>query len=207
MDIKAVEESYARWAPVYDRTFGAVTRSGRRRATRYINSRQGSVLEVGVGTGLSLQHYAPHLQVTGIDFSHDMLKKAQAKVREMGLTQVEALRQMDARQLDFPDNSFDTVAAMHVLSVVPEPERVMHEIARVLKPGGKVVITNHFKSGKGVRASLEKLSAPLANVIGWHSDFALETVLQEDGLSVEQQENIPPFGMMTFLVLGKQQTM
>lgn len=207
MDIKAVEESYARWAPVYDKTFGAVTRSGRRRAVRYINSREGKVLEVGVGTGLSLKHYAPHLQVTGIDFSHDMLKKAQGKVQEQGLHQVEALRQMDARQLDFPDNTFDTVAAMHVLSVVPEPEQVMHEIARVLKPGGKVVITNHFKSGKGVRASLEKLSAPLANVIGWHSDFALETVLQEDRLSVEQQESIPPFGMMTFLVLSKQQTM
>lgn len=207
MDIKAVEESYARWAPVYDRTFGAVTRTGRRRAARHINTSQGRVLEVGVGTGLSLQHYAPHLQVTGIDFSHDMLKKAEAKVREMNLNHVEALRQMDARDLDFADASFDTVAAMHVLSVVPEPERVMREIARVLKPGGQVVITNHFKSGKGVRASLEKLSAPLANVIGWHSDFALETVLQEDGLRVETQESIPPFGMMTFLVLRKAQAM
>lgn len=206
MDIKAVEESYARWAPVYDRTFGAVTRSGRRRAVQFINTREGSVLEVGVGTGLSLQHYAPHLQVTGIDFSHDMLRKAQAKVQEQSLHQVKALRQMDARQLDFEDNSFDTVAAMHVLSVVPDPQQVMREIARVLKPGGKLVITNHFKSGRGVRASLERLSAPLANVIGWHSDFELDTVLQEDRLRVEQQESLPPLGMMTFLVLVKTQS-
>lgn len=206
MDIKAVEESYARWAPVYDRTFGAVTRSGRRRAVQFINAREGSVLEVGVGTGLSLQHYAPHLQVTGIDFSHDMLRKAEAKVQERGLNQVKALRQMDARQLDFADNSFDTVAAMHVLSVVPDPEQVMREIARVLKPGGKLVVTNHFKSGRGVRASLERLSAPLANVIGWHSDFELDTILQEDRLRVERQESIPPLGMMTFLVLEKQQS-
>ena len=205
MDIKAVEDSYARWAPVYDRTFGAVTRSGRRRAVKFINARQGSVLEVGVGTGLSLQHYAPHLQVTGIDFSQDMLKKAQAKVQDMNLSQVQTLRQMDARQLDFPDNSFDTVAAMHVLSVVPDPGQVMQEIARVLKPGGKLVVTNHFKSGKGVRASLERLSAPLANVIGWHSDFELDTILQDDRLRVEQQESIPPLGMMTFLVLEKHQ--
>lgn len=206
MDIKAVEESYARWAPVYDRTFGAVTRTGRRRAVQFINTREGSVLEVGVGTGLSLQHYAPHLQVTGIDFSHDMLRKAQAKVQEQSLHQVKALRQMDARQLDFEDNSFDTVAAMHVLSVVPDPQQVMREIARVLKPGGKLVITNHFKSGRGVRASLERLSAPLANVIGWHSDFELDTVLQEDRLRVEQQESLPPLGMMTFLVLVKTQS-
>lgn len=205
MDIKAVEESYARWAPVYDRTFGAVTRAGRRRAVQFINAREGSVLEVGVGTGLSLQHYAPHLKVTGIDFSHDMLKKAEAKVQEMNLSHVEALRQMDARQLDFPDNAFDTVAAMHVLSVVPEPEQVMREIARVLKPGGKLVVTNHFKSGKGVRASLERLSAPLANVIGWHSDFELETILKDDRLRIEQQESLPPLGMMTFLVLEKHQ--
>lgn len=206
MDIKAVEESYARWAPVYDRTFGAVTRSGRRRAVQFINAREGSVLEVGVGTGLSLQHYAPHLQVTGIDFSHDMLRKAEAKVQERGLNQVKALRQMDARQLDFADNAFDTVAAMHVLSVVPDPEQVMREIARVLKPGGKLVVTNHFKSGRGVRASLERLSAPLANVIGWHSDFELDTILQEDRLRVVRQESIPPLGMMTFLVLEKQQS-
>lgn len=203
MDIKSVETSYARWAPVYDKTFGAVTRAGRRRTVDYINRHGGSVLEVGVGTGLALPHYGPDITVTGIDFSADMLAKAQQRVAEHALPNVSALRQMDARELDFADNSFDTVAAMHVLSVVPEPERVMAEIARVLKPGGKVVISNHFKSTQGVLASIEKFSAPFANVLGWHSDFAIETILQEERLRIEMQEALPPFGMMTFLVLSK----
>lgn len=203
MDIESVQTSYARWAPVYDRTFGAVTNVGRRRAVEYINTLTGSVLEVGVGTGLSLQHYKSGLQVTGIDFSAQMLAKAQEKVQRMGLNQVVALQQMDARALDFPDNSFDTVAAMHVLSVVPEPERVMSEIARVLKPGGRVVITNHFVRTQGVLAFLERISAPFANIIGWHSDFEIETVLKEQTLAVERRRALPPLGMMTFLVLTK----
>lgn len=203
MDIKAVQTSYARWAPVYDRTFGAVTNAGRRRAVEYINTRSGKVLEVGVGTGLSLPHYKPHLQVTGIDFSEEMLGKARAKVRELKLDHVMELRQMDARVLDFPDNHFDTVVAMHVLSVVPEPEKVMAEIARVCKPGGKVVITNHFKRSKGVLAAIEKFTAPFANLLGWHSDFEIETVLGEKDLTAEEQKALPPAGMMTFLVLSK----
>lgn len=203
MDIDTVKNSYARWAPIYDRTFGAATNVGRRRAVEYINARGGSVLEVGVGTGLSLGHYRPGMQVTGIDFSEEMLAKARTKVTEMGLRQVVALRQMDARALDFPDASFDTVVAMHVLSVVPEPERVMAEIARVCKPGGKVVITNHFQSTSGPLAALERVSAPFSNVLGWHSDFAIETVLGEPSLSVEERKPLPPLGMMTFLVLRK----
>lgn len=203
MDIKAVQSSYARWAPVYDKTFGAITNVGRRCAVEYINSRGGSVLEVGVGTGLSLEQYKPEMHVTGIDFSAEMLQKARDKVQALELSQVEELRKMDARTLDFPDNHFDTIAAMHVLSVVPEPEKVMAEIARVCKPGGKVVITNHFERKQGVIASLERLFAPFANTIGWHSDFEIETVLQEDALTLEEQRALPPLGMMTFLVLGK----
>lgn len=203
MKIEAVETSYARWAPIYDKTFGAATNAGRNRAVEYINAHSGSVLEVGVGTGLSLEHYKSDLQVTGIDFSEQMLAKAQSKVGRMGLGHVVALKQMDARALDFPDNSFDTIAAMHVLSVVPEPERVMSEIARVLKPGGCVVITNHFVRTQGVLAFLERISAPFANVLGWHSDFKLETVLQERSLELELNKPLPPLGMMTFLVLRK----
>ena len=203
MDIKSVQTSYARWAPVYDRTFGVVTGAGRRRAVEYINKGQGCVLEVGVGTGLSLKRYDPSLKVTGIDFSAEMLAKARRKVRKHNLFNVENLIRMDARKLEFHDNSFDTIAAMHVLSVVPEPEKVMSEIARVCKPGGKVVVTNHFMRTKGVLAALERVSAPFADKIGWHSDFRIETVLREKTLELEEHHEIPPLGMMTFLVLRK----
>jgi ubiquinone/menaquinone biosynthesis C-methylase UbiE len=136
MDIESVKTSYARWAPVYDKTFGHATKVGRKHAVDYINSRSGNVLEVGVGTGLSLPDYDPALSVTGIDFSGEMLEKARKRVADGKLAHVKELRQMDARDLDFPDDYFDTVTAMHIVSVVPEPERVMAEIARVCKPGG-----------------------------------------------------------------------
>lgn len=203
MDIRAIQTSYSRWAPIYDKTFGIITQAGRRSAVDYVNTRSGSVLEVGVGTGLALRHYQSDLQVTGIDFSKEMLKKARDKVQEMKLTHVKELRHMDARSLDFPDNHFDTIVAMHVLSVVPEPEKVMAEIARVCKPGGKVVVTNHFARSKGFLAAVERITAPLANNIGWHSDFEIETVLKEKRLSFEEQRPLPPLGMMTFLVLEK----
>ncbi len=203
MDIKAIQASYARWAPVYDKTFGAVTNAGRMRTTRFVNRHAREVLEVGVGTGLALPHYAPEVNVTAIDYSEDMLRKARKRVAEMNLRNVRELRQMDARSLDFPDNRFDAVVAMHVLSVVPDPEQVMSEIARVCKPGGRVIITNHFASGKGPLALLERAFAPLESLIGWHSDFEIETVLQEDSLALEERRKLPPLGMMTFLVLKK----
>jgi phosphatidylethanolamine/phosphatidyl-N-methylethanolamine N-methyltransferase len=203
MELSAVEKSYARWAPVYDRTFGAATNVGRKRAVEYINTRSGRVLEVGVGTGLALPHYKADLEVHGFDYSQEMLNKASAKVSKLGLSQVKELRQMDARSLDYPDGHFDTVAAMHVLSVVPEPEKVMAEIARVVKPGGQVVMTNHFKRETGFLAMVERALAPVANVIGWHSDFPITTVLQEANLKIVAQKTLPPMGMMTFLVLEK----
>lgn len=203
MDIEAVEKSYARWAPIYDRTFGAATSAGRRQAVSYLNDLGGSVLEVGVGTGMALPYYRPEMNVTGIDFSADMLARAQAKVRSLDLGHVCALLQMDARDMEFADDSFDAVAAMHVLSVVPEPECVMAEIARVCKPGGKVVIANHFRRDSGLLARLERITAPFADTIGWHSDFDIDAVLGEDSLALEERRPLPPFGMMTFLVLVK----
>ena len=202
MDPEAIETSYARWAPIYDATFGRITNTGRRTAVRVINERPGSVLEVGVGTGIALPFYDPRCTVTGIDFSEEMLAKARQKVAVQELGHVRTLRQMDARHLDFPDDSFETVAAMHVLSVVPEPETVMSEIARVCAPGGRVVISNHFVKERGVLGLLERLSAPFANVLGWHSDFRVETVLREN-LAVTRRGPLPPAGMMTLLVMEK----
>lgn len=203
MDPKAVQNSYARWAPVYDRTFGAVTETGRKRAVEYVNTRAGRVLEVGVGTGLSLGLYKPGLHVTGIDYSEDMLEKARDRVQTIQPDAETELRQMDARSLDFPADHFDTVVAMHVLSVVPEPEKVMAEIARVCKPGGKVVITNHFARRRGALAFLERVFSPFADTIGWHSNFEIDTVLKQEVLKIKEQKPLPPLGIMTFLVLEK----
>ncbi|SPF78853.1 Demethylrebeccamycin-D-glucose O-methyltransferase [Aliiroseovarius pelagivivens] len=204
MELNAVKTSYARWAPVYDKTFGAITNVGRRTAVDYINE-QGAekVLEVGVGTGLALPNYRSDLRVTGIDFSEDMLAKARAKAKTLDLNHVQDLRQMDARNLDFPDALFDVVAAMHIISVVPEPERVMAEMVRVCKPGGRLVITNHFARETGLLARIERLTAPFANLLGWHSDFEITTVLKQPELKVIEKKSLPPMGMMTFLVLQK----
>ena len=204
MDIQAVEKSYARWAPIYDYSFGAVTQVARRRAVRWINARGGSVLEVGVGTGMALPHYTPETTVTGVDFSADMLEKARAKVTERKLSHVKALHRMDARALDFAADSFDTVVAMHLLSVVPEPERVVAEMARVCRPGGIVLITNHFARERGVLATIERLAARFPNTIGWHSDFPIARVMGEASLQLEELHTWPPFGMMTFLAFRKQ---
>lgn len=204
MELDAVAKSYARWAPVYDRTFGAITHAGRRRATGFANRVGGAVLEVGVGTGLALPFYASHMQVTGIDFSEDMLAKAREKVAEQRLSHVRQLRQMDARDLDFADATFDTVCAMHIMSVVPEPEQVMAEMARVCRPGGHVLITNHFAAeGRSAMARIERLFAPLSDLLGWHSDFARARVLGDPRLELVEEDGLPPLGMMTYLRLRR----
>lgn len=203
MELQAVERSYARWAPIYDRTFGAVTNAGRHRATALLSEMGGSVLEIGVGTGLALRHYGPKVKVTGVDYSAEMLEKARAKVDADNLANVAALYRMDARELAFPDNSFDHVAAMHVISVVPDPEKVMSEIARVVRPGGSVVIVNHFARTKGAIALAERIAAPLADLLGWHSDFDRSRVLGEASLTLMEERTLPPLGMMTLMRLVK----
>lgn len=203
MELHQVHRSYARWAPIYDHTFGAVTNAGRNRVAEFVNAAGGTLLEVGVGTGMSLERYTPNVTVTGVDASPDMLEKARTKVRELGLTHVVALEQMDARAMAFADNSFDHVAALHIMSVVPDPELVLAEMARVCKPGGSVLIVNHFASDKGFLGMVERATAPLAHLLGWHSDFERARVLGDARLRLAAERMLPPFGMMTLLRLTK----
>jgi len=206
MDEHAVRKAYARWAPVYDLSFGKIADAGRVIAVDAINKRRGSVLEVGVGTGISLPRYRPHLDVTGIDLSPEMLRKARDRVRKLGLRNVKAIREMDAQNLEFEDACFDTVVAMYVLTVVPEPSRVMAELARVCRPGGQILIVNHFSQEHGVRGLLEKVMAPYAERLGWRPEFAIDNVLTEDNLRLVEERPMKPFGLFTMLRFTKDET-
>jgi phosphatidylethanolamine/phosphatidyl-N-methylethanolamine N-methyltransferase len=199
MQVDAIRKSYRRWAPVYDLTFGRITQGGRILAAEHVNAIGGAVLEVGIGTGLALDYYGSHVRVTGIDLSADMLREAEIKARKAGLKNLAGLHQMDARQIAFPDAAFDHVAAMHIMSVVPEPERVLDEMARLCRPGGSVMIANHFAGRTEGWSIAERLAAPLANLLGWHADFPIDRVMGHPKLKLEESRQVRPFGLMTFL--------
>ena len=204
LDAVSVRHAYRRWAPIYDFTFGTVAESGRKNAVKIINRRRGRVLEVGVGTGLSLPCYEKHLTVTGIDLSPEMLDKARARVRRQGLGNIDGLYEMDAGALAFPDESFDTVVAMYVMTVVPDAEKVMRELERVCATGGEVILVNHFSQEEGVRGFVERRLAPLASSIGWHAVFTLDRVLVCEDLRLAERRTLWPFGLFTMLRFVKE---
>jgi phosphatidylethanolamine/phosphatidyl-N-methylethanolamine N-methyltransferase len=205
LDEKAVRVAYRRWAPIYDETFGRVAAQGRRQVVAHVNKRQGRVLEVGVGTGLSLPDYGRHLDVVGIDLSPDMLERARERVKAEGLGHVSGLHVMDAAATQFADASFDTVVAMYVMTVVPDAARVMRELSRLAKPGGEVVLINHFSRDGGVRGYVEKQLAPFGDTLGWRPVFPLERVLVCDDLTLIERRDLTPFGLFTMLRFGKAQ--
>jgi phosphatidylethanolamine/phosphatidyl-N-methylethanolamine N-methyltransferase len=200
---EAVRRAYKRWAPVYDFTFGKVADWGRMRTVDYINQRQGRVLEVGIGTGSSLPHYKRSLSVTAIDLSPEMLKRARERVEKERLFHVEGIMEMDAADMSFPDNSFDVVVAMYVLTVVPHPKQVMRELQRVCKPGGEVIVVNHFSKTNGLRGVVEKALSPFASTLGWRPQFPMETVFNCEDLVVKDATDLKPFGLFTLLRFEK----
>jgi phosphatidylethanolamine/phosphatidyl-N-methylethanolamine N-methyltransferase len=203
IDESAVIDAYRRWAPVYDYTFGLVARESRRHAVRILNSREGRLLEVGVGTGLSLPDYKRHFEIVGIDLSPEMLEKARERVATSGLDHITGLHEMDASDLRFPDDTFDTVVAMYVMTVVPDPEAVMRELSRVTKPGGEVMLVNHFSQRQGVRGWIERRMAPFADKIGWRSVFDVSRVTVCDDLELVERKALRPFGLFTMLRFSK----
>ncbi len=148
------------------------------------------MLEVGVGTGISLPRYDKALRVTGIDLSPAMLDKARRRVARQGLANVVAIEEMDAGAMTFADASFDVVIAMYVLTVVPDPAAVMAELARVCRPGGDVIVVNHFSRDRGVLGAVEKAMAPFAEKLGWRPEFPIETVMQTAGLTLVRQQKV-----------------
>ena len=204
MDTTSVRDAYRRWAPIYDLTFGKIAEAGRKNAVQIINRRRGRVLEVGVGTGLSLPCYGSHLTITGIDLSPEMLAKAEDKVDRHNLANVAGLHEMDAGALAFPDESFDTVVAMYVMTVVPVPQRVMRELERVCAAGGEVILVNHFSEDEGVRGFLERKLAPFADLIGWRPVFDIDQVLVCEDLRLAERRSLRPFGLFTMLRFVKQ---
>ncbi|MEZ5840260.1 MAG: class I SAM-dependent methyltransferase [Hyphomicrobiales bacterium] len=203
VDEGAILAAYRRYAPLYDVVFGGITMPGRLAAARHVNHLEGRVLEAGVGTGLSLSLYAPHLQVTGIDLSPEMLQKAREKVARRGLANVEALLEMDAGNLAFPDHHFDGLVAAYVMTVVPDPARVLAEFERVVRPGGMVVLVNHFSEDKGARARIEQSMAPFAAKLGWRPEFPVEKVLGRPHLELIEETRLPPFGLFKLLAFRR----
>jgi phosphatidylethanolamine/phosphatidyl-N-methylethanolamine N-methyltransferase len=182
MQIESVKAAYRRYAAVYDAVFGPVLQPGRKAVVQALGLRPGErVLEVGVGTGLSLPLYPRDVNITGIDVSHEMLEKARRRVARQRLANVEALHEMDAEHMSFADASFDKVVAMYVVSVVERPDRLLAELHRVCRPHGEIFLVNHVRSDNRFIAAVEKGLARFSDKLGFHPDFELRDMVADAG--------------------------
>jgi phosphatidylethanolamine/phosphatidyl-N-methylethanolamine N-methyltransferase len=203
LDADAVRAAYRRWAGIYDLAFGGVSAIGRRRAAARVNELPGSrVLEVGVGTGLALPHYRPGKRITGIDLSAEMLALARKRVADREIGGIDALLEMDAEAMEFPDGRFDIAVAMFVASVVPNPRLLLAEMRRVVKPGGWLVVVNHFARQDGPEW-WQKFSVATTRRLGWRADFRLQDLFDASDLASAQRSAQWPFGMFQLIVLQR----
>ncbi len=193
-----VAAAYGRWAPVYDVVFGPVFRHGRRAAVAAAERIGGRILEVGVGTGLSLTDYSKANRIVGIDISRPMLAKARQRVEKRGLDHVEAITVMDAEHLDFAEASFDTVVAQYVVTAIPHPEKALDEFVRVVRPGGEIILTSRIGAETGVRGNVEKMLMPMASRLGWRTEFPWARyerwAERSPAVRLIDKHPLPPFG-------------
>jgi len=207
LDKETVTKAYARWAPVYDLVFGAVFERGRTLAIEAAERIGGRILEVGVGTGISLPQYSKANRLCGVDISAPMLMKAKERVEALNLTHVEGLGVMDAERLAFADESFNVIVAQYVITTVPNPEGTLDEFARVLKPGGEIVLVSRVGAEAGVRRALEKWFAPAAQKLGWRTEFSFTRYAawadRTPGMRLAERRATPPFGHFALIRFAK----
>jgi phosphatidylethanolamine/phosphatidyl-N-methylethanolamine N-methyltransferase len=208
IDLRGVARAYARWAPIYDLVFGAVFDRGRKSTIAIADDIGGRVLDVGVGTGLSLSDYSSRTRVCGVDISEPMLRKAQSRVRDQQLVHVDGLAVMDAKQLAFADNSFDAVVAQYVITAVPDPEATLDDFVRVLKPGGELILVNHIGAESGPRRAFELAFAPVARRLGWRPEFPWQRLVDwaegHGGVTLAERRPMPPMGHFSLIRYRKQ---
>jgi len=207
-DREMVEQAYDRWAPVYDLVFGGVFSKGRKAAIAATNKIGGRVLEVGVGTGISLPLYGPNLRIVGTDISEAMLQKARKRVAELGLKNVEGLAVMDAEKLEFPDNSFNVVMAQYVVTAVPNPETALDEFVRVLQPGGELIILTRVSADAGVRRIIEQRLQPGVRPLGFRTaEFAWSRYAKWQagarGIELVERRLVPPLSHFSLVRFRK----
>ena len=204
-DIEAHESKlYAELAPLYDKVFGKIFYNRLEYVIENLDIPPGSkVLEVGAGTGTSFPAYPSHCEVTGVDLAPDMLARARQKIEENQWTHFKVL-EMNALDLKFPDNTFDYVMAFHVVTVVPDPVRMIEEAMRVCKAGGRIVIVNHFTSDVPVLGSFTQALDPLTRLLGWRTDLRLKPFIQRTGLTVERMYKLSKTSLYTVLICQKE---
>jgi phosphatidylethanolamine/phosphatidyl-N-methylethanolamine N-methyltransferase len=205
MQTRAVAAAYDRWAPVYDLVFGAVFRQGRSIAIEAANRIGGRVLEVGVGTGISLPHYSRRCTLYGIDISDGILAKARSRARK--LANVEAIAVMDAEDLQFEDGAFDVVVAQYVITAVPNPERALEEFARTVRRGGEIIITTRIGAGQGLRGKIERALMPITSRLGFRTEFPFERYADwaaaNGTVELVERRALPPLGHFELLRFRK----
>src|SRR5580700_10841882 len=207
-DREQVEQAYDRWAPIYDLVFGGVFEKGRKAAISATNKLGGRVLEVGVGTGISLPLYAPNVRIFGTDISEAMLNKAKQRVAEMRLKNIEGLAVMDAEKLEFPDDSFDVVMAQYVVTAVPNPEVALDEFARVLRPGGEIILLTRVSADAGMRRFIEQRLQPVVRPLGFRTaEFAWSRYAKwlagAHGMELVERRLVPPLGHFSLVRIRK----